>query len=72
MNAEKSTIDFAFASVVAINDIEPGEELNEKNIWVKRPGGGDFNANDYESLLGAKALNQITQGYQIKRSQVKI
>ena len=34
--AEASTIAFAFASVVAIQDIIPGQRLSEDNIWVKR------------------------------------
>lgn len=68
--AEAPTIAFAFASVVAIKDIEPGENLTEDNIWVKRPGGGDFNSLDFESLLGCVALEKIHSGYQIKKSSV--
>ena len=67
---EEPTIAFAFASVVAIKDILPGEFLNKENIWVKRPGGGDFNVNDFENLLGKKCLNKIRKGYQIKKNQV--
>lgn len=69
--AEAPTIAFAFASVVAIKDIEPGQTLTEVNIWVKRPGGGDFNALDYESLLGKIARARIASGYQIKLSDIK-
>ncbi len=68
--AEEPTIAFAFASVVAIKDIAPGEKLTEENIWVKRPGGGDFNVNDYEGLKGKEASVQIASGFQIKKSQV--
>ena len=67
---ENPTIAFAFASVVAIKDIYPGELLNKDNIWLKRPGGGDFNANNYESLIGKKCIEFIKNGYQIKKSQV--
>ena len=42
LKEEVKTINFAFASVVSIKDIFPGERLNKKNIWVKRPGLGDF------------------------------
>jgi N-acetylneuraminate synthase len=69
---EAPTIAFAFASVVAIKDIKIGETLNEDNIWVKRPGGGDFNADEYESLIGKKAIKDIECGYQIKKSQIDI
>lgn len=67
---EAPTIAFAFASVVAIEDVAPGERLTEHNIWVKRPGGGDFGVPDYEDLLGKLAQKQIKRGYQLKRDQV--
>lgn len=67
---EAPTIAFAFASVVAIKDIPRGEALSEENIWVKRPGGGDFSAIHYESLLGARAAKDIKSGYQIRKSDL--
>lgn len=67
---EAPTIAFAFASVVAIKDVGPGEILTEENIWVKRPGGGDFTVLDYDMLLGSRAACQIKRGRQIKRDQV--
>ncbi|WP_374615161.1 N-acetylneuraminate synthase family protein [Sphingorhabdus sp.] len=67
---EAPTIAFAFASVVALCDIAAGEPLNENNIWVKRPGGGDFTAADYESLLGRRAATDIRAGFQLKRANV--
>lgn len=67
---EAATIAFAFASVVAIKDIEPGDLLSDENIWVKRPGGGDFSVIDYERLLGRRAVGRIAKGRQLKRDQV--
>ncbi|ANV98115.1 polyhydroxyalkanoate biosynthesis repressor PhaR [Helicobacter enhydrae] len=52
---EQITIDFAFATCVSIADIEPGEVLSAKNVWVKRPGVGEIKAKDYEGILGKKA-----------------
>lgn len=52
---EQVTMDFAFATVVAIRDIQPGEVLSKDNIWVRRPGTGAIPARDFESLLGRKA-----------------
>lgn len=69
---EAPTIAFAFASVVAIKDIKIGETLNEDNIWVKRPGGGDFNADEFDSLIGKRATQNIESGYQIKKTQIDI
>jgi N-acetylneuraminate synthase len=68
---EAPTIAFAFASVVSIKNILPGQILDESNIWVKRPGGGDFSALDFEKLLGVKALVEIKSGIQIKRGDIE-
>jgi N-acetylneuraminate synthase len=70
IEAESPTIAFAFASVVAIEDIQPGQVLSEQNIWLKRPGGGDFSVSDYEALLGKVALAPIRRGFQLKKSDV--
>jgi N-acetylneuraminate synthase len=70
VKAEEPTIAFAFASIVAIKDIQPGEKLSKENIWLKRPGGGDFSVREYENLLGKGAKCVIRSGYQIKRSQI--
>jgi sialic acid synthase SpsE len=58
---EKVTIDFAFATVVSINNILKGEKFTEENIWVKRPGTGEIKAEHYESILGKVALNNISK-----------
>lgn len=67
---EAPTIAFAFASVVATRDIAAGELLSEANIWVKRPGGGDYTASDYDALLGKRAAAHIRGGYQLKKADV--
>ncbi|NBX83200.1 polyhydroxyalkanoate biosynthesis repressor PhaR [bacterium] len=71
VDQESPTVAFAFASIVAIADIQPGEVLTESNIWVKRPGGGDFSAGDFESLLGKQALVPIPKGFQIRRNAIR-
>ena len=68
---ESGTIAFAFASVVATRDIQKGEFISSENIWVRRPGGGDFTVLDYESLFGRTALTDIKGGFQIKFEDVK-
>lgn len=67
---ESATMAFAFASVVAIRTIKKGEILTTENIWVKRPGGGDFPAAKYNSLLGKRAKVDIRGGYQLKTSDL--
>ncbi len=66
-NDELLTLNFANASVVAIKDIAEGEILNRENIWVKRPGNGDFLASDYENLIGKKVNRNIKNGEQIMK-----
>ena len=38
-----------------------------KNIWVKRPGTGDFLAKDFNKLLGKKSFFNIKKGNFIKK-----
>lgn len=68
--SEKPTKDFAFASVVADKDIKAGEALSADNLWVKRPGNGDFSADDYETLFGRIAARDIAKGKQLKKEDV--
>ncbi len=64
---EKKTANFAFASVVSNTNIKKGEILDENNIWVRRPGNGDFGAEAYYSLLGKKVYKDIKKNTQIKK-----
>lgn len=52
---EKVTIDFAFASVVAIEPIKKGEILSKNNLWVKRPGTGQIRAEFFSDIIGKRA-----------------
>ncbi len=67
---EQVTIDFAYASVVTIKDIKAGEALTRDNLWVKRPGTGDFLADDYEQLLGKIAATDIASDVQLKKTDL--
>ena len=67
---EKPTIDFAYASVVSIKDIRKGERLDRENIWVKRPGTGDFLAEEYSTLIGREAKKDIDYNTQIKKEHI--
>ncbi|GEA61976.1 N-acetylneuraminate synthase family protein [Vibrio comitans] len=68
---EQVTIDFAYASVVTIANISKGEKLTRENIWVKRPGTGDFLAEDYESLLGRVSTKDLPTNVQIKKTDLE-
>ena len=67
ISKEKKTSKFAFASVVANTNLERGEILNEYNIWVRRPGNGDFSAEQYYSLIGRKIKSKVKKNTQIKK-----
>ena len=71
LDDEKNTIDFAFASVVTIKDIAKGEILTKENIWVKRPGTGDFLAKDFANILGKKTIKEISKDILLKKSDIK-
>lgn len=62
---EQPTIDFAYACVVSIGEILPGERLTMENIWVKRPGTGQIKAVDFENLLGKRARRHIPKDRQL-------
>ena len=70
VDIEAPTIAFAFASVLAIRDIKKDEVLSLDNIWLKRPGGGDFNAENFEDLIGKKAKRDIKMGLRITKVDV--
>jgi sialic acid synthase SpsE len=67
---EQPTIDFAYASVVAIRDIRAGERFAADNIWVKRPGTGQILAKHFDELLGKSATRAIPKNNQLAWTDV--
>ena len=67
---EQKTINFAYASVVAIKEINKGDFFTENNTWVMRPGNGDFLAKDWKSILGKVAKNNIKKLCQISKKDI--
>jgi N-acetylneuraminate synthase/UDP-N-acetylglucosamine 2-epimerase (hydrolysing) len=70
LKEEQVTIDFAYASVVSIKPIRKGEVFTRDNLWVKRPGTGEFLAESYEELLGKTAACDIDNDVMLKREMV--
>jgi N-acetylneuraminate synthase len=68
LKKEINVAKFAFASVVSIKNISRGQKLSADNIWVKRPGNGDFLAKDLKKLLGKRAKKNIKKNIQIKKT----
>ena len=63
---EQITSNFAFATVVTINNVKKGELFTKENIWVKRPGTGEIKAEFYKELLGKKAIQDIPNDSHLK------
>lgn len=70
VDAEQATIDFAFASVVTTKRIAKGEVFSEQNLWVKRPGIGEFKAEAYTHLLGKVAARNIGDDELLRKDDV--
>lgn len=68
---EQITINFAFATAVAIKSIKAGEMLTKENIWVKRPGTGEIKAEDYKKILGKTAKIDIAEDTQLKYDMIE-
>jgi len=68
---EKPVIDFAYASVVTINPVKKGELFGLNNVWVKRPGTGDFIGQDLYKVIGKRAGRDLPKDVQVKKEDVK-
>jgi sialic acid synthase SpsE len=71
LEEESPTIAFAYSSVVTIRPIKAGETFSSDNLWVKRPGTGEFLAESYDALLGKVASVDIGRDVQLKRAWVR-
>ncbi len=70
VEAEAPTIAFAFAAVVVTEDLAEGAILSEENLWLRRPGGGDFDANDYDRLVGKRLQSPIARGQRLTKAHL--
>ena len=57
--------DFAFATVVATENIQKGEKFTLSNTWPKRPGVGEIDARDHKKIIGKLAKVNINAGEHI-------
>ncbi|UCC95519.1 MAG: N-acetylneuraminate synthase family protein [Candidatus Omnitrophota bacterium] len=67
---EKPVIDFAYASVVTIKPVKKGQILSLDNLWVKRPGTGDFIGEELYTLLGKTVTRNLSVDVQLKKEDV--
>ena len=68
---EKEIREWAFRSVVAIQDIPKGKEITEDMVWTKRPGTG-IPSNDIGKIIGSIAKVDIDKDTLIKWSQIEL
>ena len=54
---EEPVYKFARSSVVADRELKKGTILDNKDIWVRRPGTGPIAAYDYNKVIGRKLKN---------------
>ena len=66
LKEEQPTIDFAYASVVTIENIKKGDRLTSENIWVKRPGTGEIPAKKFDDLIGKVAKHDLHKDVQVR------
>jgi sialic acid synthase SpsE len=67
---EQPTIDFAYACVVTLREIQANERLSAENIWVKRPGTGEIKAEHFDALLGKQVQRALKANHQLTWSDV--
>ena len=67
---EQPTINFAYASIVTIRDIQQDESFTKDNIWVKRPGTGEIKAENFDNILNRKAKISIKKDSQLSWSMI--
>ena len=71
LKEEKPVIDFAYASVVTINNIKKGDIFSMDNIWVKRPGNGNILSKDFNRIIGSKASRDIKKNIQLSPQDIE-
>lgn len=70
LKEEQATIDFAYACVVTLKDVQEGERFTMENTWVKRPGTGQILAADLQQVLGRAASRPIGRNVQLSWNDI--
>ena len=68
--SQKITKKFAFHSLVAKQNMYPGEVITDKSIDIKRPGNGYFSCNEIKKLIGKKIKKKISKNTQFSKKNV--
>ena len=57
---------------MSICDIKKNDLFSESNIYLRRPGNGDFGVDSLASLFGKKATKDIKNNHQIKKKELYV
>jgi N-acetylneuraminate synthase len=56
---------------VATKYILKGEKLSLSNIFLRRPGNGDYKVKDFIKIIGKKTKRDIRSNTQIKKNHLR-
>lgn len=65
LKEERVTIDFAFNSIIANEDLRVGDIINYNNTTTRRPGNVGIPAYEYDNVLGKKLIVAKSKGQHI-------
>jgi sialic acid synthase SpsE len=67
-SAEEDVYRFARGSIVADRPIKAGAQVEEKDIWARRPGNGEIPADQFDNLIGRKVVRDVEVNEQLRWS----
>ena len=67
---EQVTINFAFSTLVSTKAIKKGEKFTKENLWAKRPGTGELKAEEYNNIIGKRAVVNIPADIHIEKKMI--
>lgn len=70
LKEEQITRNFAYSTVVTTSEIKKGDLFTRENVWVKRPGIGDWPAAKLDAVIGKRAINNLPSDYHLKLADV--
>ena len=65
---EEAVYKFAWASIVADEDLSAGTTITSKNIWALRPGTGEIAGYDFDKVVGKTLKKKVKYDEQLKWS----
>lgn len=67
---EDSIRNFAFATLVATENLKEGDTISKNNSWPKRPGIGEIPASEHDLIVGKKVNKDIMKDSHISRADL--